>query len=126
MSTFKLIALPLIAFIFGLTSFTTTYANSPMVVNEAAASVPMYKAVVHISQNVVPNNTPVQIISKATYGAGDLVSLSLYVNGNEIATSTTNFVSATYTPTNIGMYPVVVVATYSATTVVDVAMLEVQ
>jgi len=126
MSTIKFSILSLFVLMFSLTSSTTTYASNPMIVNEAAASLPMYKAVVHVSQSVVPNNTPVQIMSKATYGAGDLVSLTLYVNGTEVATSATNFVSTTYTPTNVGMNFIIVVATYSGTTAVDAAMLEVQ
>lgn len=127
MSIFKLIALPLIALIFSLTSVTTTYASNPMVVNEAIASIPMYKAVIHIDQSsVVYSNTPVEIMSKAAYGAGDLISISLYVNGIPVATSTTNFVSATYTPLYPGIHSVLVIATYSVTTVTAVETLQVQ
>jgi len=96
-----------------------------MVVNEAAA-LPMYKAVVHVSSNVVSTNTPVQITSKATYGLGNLASLSLYVNGVMVASSSTNLATATYTPTSPGLYSVVARATYSnGFNVIDVETLRV-
>jgi len=117
MSTFKLGILSLFILIFSLTSFSTTYASNPMVVNKVASSIEMAHWV-QIDAPVSPNiryltNIPMTIAASADNSAGDLVKLTLLINGQAVATSASPSLTSTYTPTSAGSYTITAVVGYT-------------
>jgi|GEM_PF-4427088 len=121
MSTFKFSVLSLFL-MFSLTSFSTTYASNPMVVNKVASSIEMVRWV-QIDAPVNPNiqylaNIPMTIAATADNSAGDLVKLTLLINGQAVAAGTSASLTSTYTPASSGVYTLTAVASYADTSYV--------
>lgn len=119
MSTFKLNILSLFL-ILSLASFSTIYANSPIIVNEATSSLLMPKRVMVIAHGsqVIPTNTSIELVAKATNPGGSLVSLTISVNATPVSSVSSvigsiSFEKTSYTPASPGTYSLMAVATYS-------------
>lgn len=114
MSTFKFGILSLFILMFSLTSFSTTYASNPMIVNESSVSAHWVMITKPVSSNIrYLTNVPMSIEAAADNMAGDLVSLVLLVDGGLVASGTSAVLSSTYTPTSGGQYLLEAVATYT-------------